>query len=374
MKVAYVFKTYPKLFILFAMVVINLLSCINVEAAAEDDFFTAISSKDTSTMQNLLNNGIGPDIRNSITKIPALTACVYESNLNGAKLLLDHGANVDILWNNKQTPLKFAVMRNDIKMINLLLEYGANINNRDGNGFTPLSYAKQKGKVDIVDALLNNKPVVKEENQYEQQINIENSQPIEDFDINAKNYANNMNSNMNYSPLARIAIVLAGDQIILSEERNLSAIHEAIEMKFPKNKYTNVIEDKKVYQELLIIAEDRDISALDKLKRMDFVSAGKKFGYDYVIVLPFYSDGGYYTTSGWTNMVSQNVTVRARIVDVQNEEYLYRLDITEQGESGNAFGSPSLVRAQKEGIEKCLETIFADINIGEKIKTKTVKK
>lgn len=62
-------------------------------------------------------------------------------------------------------------------------------------------------------------------------------------------------------------------------------------------------------------------------------------------------------------MVSQNITLKARIVDVNTNEYLYRLDVTEQGETGNAFGSPSLVRAQKEAILKCLETVFSDLNL-----------
>lgn len=168
--------------------------------------------------------------------------------------------------------------------------------------------------------------------------------------------------------LPKIALVLTGDQNLFTEKRIADEIFKKINERFPINNYT-VIEDKKVLQELLIMVENLDnpdIVNVDQLKQKDFVAAGAKFGYDYLMVLPFYNNGGYYTTSGWSNMVSQNITLRARIVDVKKGEYLYRLDVTEQGETGNAFGSPSLVRAQKEAISKCLDNVFKDLDIGDK--------
>ncbi|MBP2629891.1 MAG: hypothetical protein H6Q70_519 [Firmicutes bacterium] len=167
------------------------------------------------------------------------------------------------------------------------------------------------------------------------------------------------------SNVPKIAVVLAGDKNMISEERIIKEIDKQIEKKFPENKY-NVIKDNKVYQELLIVAEDHNVVNLDQLKRDDFINAGEKFGYDYVIVLPFYNEGGQYTTTGWTNIISQNITLRARIVDVKTQEYLYRIDVTKQGEAGNGFGSPSPQRAQKEAISKCLNEVFKDLTIGEK--------
>lgn len=165
--------------------------------------------------------------------------------------------------------------------------------------------------------------------------------------------------------LPKIAVVLAGDKNMISEEKFTGEIDKQIEKKFPDKKYS-VIRDKKLYQELLIMAEDHNVTNLDQLKRDDFINAGKKYGYDYVMVLPFYDEGGWYTTTGWTNIVTQNVTLRARIVDVNKQEYIYRIDVTKKGEAGNAFGSPNLQRAQKEAAGLCLKEVLKDLEIGEK--------
>jgi len=171
---------------------------------------------------------------------------------------------------------------------------------------------------------------------------------------------------LNHSDRKKIAIVLAGDNQILAEEKIVNEINKILDQKFP-NKQFALVRDKKVYTKLQEYAEDKNIVQLDALKKMDFVLAGGKYGYDYVIVLPVYFSGWTSTTSGWTNILQQNVTLRARIVDVNSAEYLYRMDVVKQGESGSAFGSPSWVRAIKEAVHKSLIEVLSDIDIGNKL-------
>lgn len=169
----------------------------------------------------------------------------------------------------------------------------------------------------------------------------------------------------------KIAVVIAGDKNMLSEEKTITEIDKQIEKKFPKDKF-NVTKDNKVYQELLTIAENYDITNLDQLKRDDFIKVGQKFGYDYILVLPFYNEGREYTQTGWTNILTQKVTLRARILDINKMEYLYRLDVTKKGETGNAFGSPNIQRAEKEAIGNCLYEVFQDLAIGKNMKNKSI--
>ncbi|SEJ35166.1 hypothetical protein SAMN05660742_10672 [Propionispira arboris] len=194
------------------------------------------------------------------------------------------------------------------------------------------------------------------------EISESNEEPI----VTSKNQSKDNIVLLNHSDRKRIAIVLAGDNQILAEKKIIDEIDKILNQKFPSKQF-ELVKDKKVYTKLQEYAEDKSITQLDALKKMDFISAGAKYGYDYVIVLPVYFSGWTATTSGWTNILQQNVTLRARIVDVNSAEYLYRMDIVKQGEAGNAFGSPSWVRATKEAIHKSLIEVLSDIDIGNKL-------
>lgn len=219
----------------------------------------------------------------------------------------------------------------------------------DGHSVT----ASEKDKNRTADTALS-----KSENKKE----IVEEEPI----ITSKNRRDSNTMPLSYSDHKKIAIILAGDNEILAEAKITTEIDKVLAQKFPAQ-YYDLVKDKKVYTKLLEYAEDRDVTQLDALKKADFITVGTKFGYDYLIVLPFYYSGGNSSTTGWTNILQQNVTLRARIVDVRGNEYLYRMDVVKQGESGNAFGSPSNVRATREAIHRCLIEVLSDIDIGQKM-------
>lgn len=191
-------------------------------------------------------------------------------------------------------------------------------------------------------------------------------EPNEESIVTSKTRGKGNVAFLNQSNRRKIAVVLAGDNQILAEEKVVDEVDKILAQKFPAKQY-ELVKDKKVYTKLLEYAEDKNITQLDALKKMDFVIAGSKYGYDYVVVLPMYYSGGNFTTTGWTNIVQQNITLRARIVDVNTNEYLYRMDVIKQGEAGNAFGVPSNVRAAREAVHKCLLEVLSDIDIGQKL-------
>jgi len=75
------------------------------------------------------------------------------------KLLLEYGAGVDIIDNNKKTPLILASQYLKFnKTTRLLLEHGATANLQDNNGLTALMAAASVGNHEIVKLLLDRDP------------------------------------------------------------------------------------------------------------------------------------------------------------------------------------------------------------------------
>jgi ankyrin repeat protein len=58
--------------------------------------------------------------------------------LNHARLLLEHGAEVNRRDKDNQTPLHLAMGRERFKLARILLEHGADANAENNNGKTPL--------------------------------------------------------------------------------------------------------------------------------------------------------------------------------------------------------------------------------------------
>ena len=76
-------------------------------------------------------------------------------NLEGAKLLLDSGANPNTSDESGNTPLHAASLRGNQEMVELLMNRGANPNVIDVNGKTALHLAAQNGHLDVAQLLIN---------------------------------------------------------------------------------------------------------------------------------------------------------------------------------------------------------------------------
>lgn len=175
----------------------------------------------------------------------------------------------------------------------------------------------------------------------------------------------NMRNKDTLFTVPKIGLVWIGDEMVQGNNKNDDVISKRMEKKFPEYKY-ELITDKKFRQDLLILAEDKDVETIDRLKRVDYVSVGKKYGYDYVLILPFYAGSLDHATGLFSSTFRTNITLKARVLDVNTGEYIYRMDIVEKGSSGSTIlGSASYLRAQKLAVGKCLDTFLTELSIGE---------
>lgn len=83
------------------------------------------------------------------------TAIYYPLGTSAARLLLEHGADVEIntlgtLGGYPRAPLHSAAAAGDPEEIRLLLEYGADVNLKDAAGGTPLHYAESADAVRLL--------------------------------------------------------------------------------------------------------------------------------------------------------------------------------------------------------------------------------
>ena len=145
------------------------------------EFFAAVRSNDLEVARSLLHSS--PSLANSrmlgdatllneqvwenqkkvdisadeTRDSPALHHAVFHGNVEMARLLLDHGADIHALGyenNHESTPsVILAAWEGGTEVLRLLLEKGADPNCVSSNGVTPLSTAVRHGKTDRVELL-----------------------------------------------------------------------------------------------------------------------------------------------------------------------------------------------------------------------------
>ena len=146
-------------------------------------YLTARNERE-KTMQALLNYlTCDPNVKNVEERTPLHIACVC-GNLDGVKLLIKHGARVNVKDIHCNTPLSLAVKKNDIsivsalvsefgcdpndgmslhtaceqgnlRMAKTLIECGANVNGRDADGNTLLHLTARNERKKTMQALFN---------------------------------------------------------------------------------------------------------------------------------------------------------------------------------------------------------------------------
>jgi cytohesin len=129
--------------------------------------FSALS--DTNILKALLDAGTDPNQVGADGEPPLMKLYSFsessERNVAFAKLLVAHGAKVNVPDNRGNTPLDVAVFRGDHELIKLLLANEADVNaRRPSDGATVLHLAVQSGNREIVELLLTNKADVNARN------------------------------------------------------------------------------------------------------------------------------------------------------------------------------------------------------------------
>jgi len=104
--------------------------------------------------RNLLINGADPNIpsRNGYHVYPIHSAVAANYNMV-AKMLIEAGANINVVQKSGETPLHAAAQNGNIELLIILLEAGANVNAKTEDGKTPAEKAFEKGFKEIAKIL-----------------------------------------------------------------------------------------------------------------------------------------------------------------------------------------------------------------------------
>ena len=78
-----------------------------------------------------------------------------DGHVEVAKLLLDHGAEVNMPADSFESPLTLAACGGHVELAMLLIERGANLEEVNDEGYTPLMEASREGHEEMVALLLS---------------------------------------------------------------------------------------------------------------------------------------------------------------------------------------------------------------------------
>ena len=109
--------------------------------------------KHEATARFLLENGMDPNHMNW-HRFTLLHHMAAEGELAKARLLLDHGADIEAIDDEyRSTPLGVAARRGQAAMVELLLERGADPSSSGAPWSAPLEWAKRKGNERVAEIL-----------------------------------------------------------------------------------------------------------------------------------------------------------------------------------------------------------------------------
>lgn len=121
------------------------------------DLSRAVEREDYLAVKTMLKNGVNPNAPGALNWTPLITAS-YRGSLEFVKLLIAHGAKVDLVplddGYRGDTALAYAAEANNIEVVKYLLKNGANPNSFESYGQSPLSQAASKGAVESGEILL----------------------------------------------------------------------------------------------------------------------------------------------------------------------------------------------------------------------------
>ena len=116
------------------------------EAGAVDVFEAAALGR-TERVEELLRADPGLASAWTPDGFSALHLAAFFGGAGAARVLLEHGAEVDAVARNSMhvTPLHSAAAAREVEIARLLIEHGADVNACQEGGFTPLHAAAQNG-------------------------------------------------------------------------------------------------------------------------------------------------------------------------------------------------------------------------------------
>ncbi len=119
---------------LYFQVYVVLLALLYAQSFAQEDIFTYARAGNLEALQNLIEQGVGMDVKDTMGRT-ALMHAIVNNNSDVIKLLLEKGADVNTKDSEGRSALFYAY---DPEIIEVLHNYGANLELANKKGFTPL--------------------------------------------------------------------------------------------------------------------------------------------------------------------------------------------------------------------------------------------
>ncbi len=141
------------------MAIVGMLAFANVAAAPKDfELHQAVLDNDLQLVSKFLSKGayVNQIGSRKYGYGSALHLAVREGHLKIAQLLLEHGAQVDVLDPDDFTPLHNAAWNGNLEVAQLLLEAGADIEASTYDGDTPLTLAQNNDQAKMAEYILEN--------------------------------------------------------------------------------------------------------------------------------------------------------------------------------------------------------------------------
>ena len=105
-------------------------------------------------IRQIINVGVDVDDTSGIFIKTPLSIAVRNSNIDLILLLLNRGADVNVVDNFGATQLAYSAMFNNPRVVNVLISHGADVDAADNIGCAPLHMAVLFGRKNIVDILI----------------------------------------------------------------------------------------------------------------------------------------------------------------------------------------------------------------------------
>jgi hypothetical protein len=130
-----------------------LVASLTYACATDNQIFTAVGAHDHEWTLELVEAGQDLEARNEIGTTPLIFA-VFSDNLEGARILLEHGADPNARREGPGPSGSALFSAGDRAMIDLLLSHGADLELRDNDGRTALFWNSTLGNTGVVRELI----------------------------------------------------------------------------------------------------------------------------------------------------------------------------------------------------------------------------
>lgn len=120
----------------------------------KQNLVTAVTKKNIGAVQNLLKQGVSPDVRNE-KGVPIISIAASSGSIKIVRALIDAGADVNALDSDEKSPLQYAIDNGKVKITGILKQAGATLTKLEKLALSvDFGEAAEKGDYKKVEAYL----------------------------------------------------------------------------------------------------------------------------------------------------------------------------------------------------------------------------